>query len=135
MYDLAYQMAQQLKSRNNPKPIGPCIGVVVSTSPVKISLQDGQFMLEGEQVYVCNQILERNSKFTAKAKHKQSGSISTSCPVSSHSDSSYTSEGDLTLDGTEIHAKEVWQAGDKVLVIPDASEQQFFVVDIIKGVE
>ena len=132
MDDWAYQMAQQLKSRNNPKPIGPCIGVVVSTSPVKISLQDGQFMLEGEQVYVCNQILERKSKFTAKAKHKQSGSISTSCPVSSHSDSSYTSEGDLTLDGT---AKEVWQAGDKVLVIPDASEQHFFVVDIIKGVE
>ena len=135
MDDWAYQMAQQLKSRNNPKPIGPCIGVVVSTSPVKISLQDGQFMLEGEQVYVCNQILERKSKFTAKAKHKQSGSISTSCPVSSHSDSSYTSERDLTLDGTEIHAKEVWHAGDKVLVIPDASEQHFFVVDIIKGVE
>ena len=134
MDDWAYQMAQQLKSRNNPKPIGPCIGVVVSTSPVKISLQDGQFMLEGEQVYVCNQILERKSKFTAKAKHKQSGSLSTTCPISGHSGSSYTAEGDLTLDGTEIHAKEVWQAGDKVMVVPDAAGQHFFVVDIIKGV-
>lgn len=134
MDDWAYQMAQQIKMRDNPKPIGACLGVVISTEPVKISIQDGQFILEGKQVYVCNQILERKSKYTAKTKHEQTGKISTGCPISGHSGSGYDASGTMTMDGEEIHAKEVWQTGDKVMVVPDAAGEHFFIVDIVKGV-
>lgn len=129
-----YDLAKEFKKRDNKKPIGPCIGVVLSTVPAKISIQDGHFILEGDMIYICNQILERKSKYTAKTKQEQSGSLSVGCPISGHSGAGYTANGTMTMDGEEIHAKEVWQVGDKVMVVPDESGQHFFIVDILRGV-
>ncbi len=117
-----YDLAEQFKSRDNPKTkMGAMLGKVVSTNPAVVTIQDGKYTIKGEQLYIAYHLLERKSTYSSM---HQSGSISVSCP---HGGGSYTSTstGDIVLD-------EVWKAGDLVLVIPSESEQQFFVVDILR---
>lgn len=117
-----YDLAEQFKSRDNPKTkMGAMLGKVVSTNPAVITIQDGKYTLKGEQLYIAYHLLERKSTYSSM---HQSGSISVSCP---HGGGSYTSSstGDIVLD-------DVWKAGDLVLVIPSESEQQFFVVDVLR---
>lgn len=117
-----YDLAEQFKSRDNPKTkMGAMLGKVVSTNPAVVTIQDGKYTLKGEQLYIAYHLLERKSTYSSM---HQSGSISVSCP---HGGGSYTSTstGDIVLD-------EVWKAGDLVLVIPSESEQQFFVVDVLR---
>jgi hypothetical protein len=117
-----YDLAEQFKSRDNPKTkMGAMLGKVVSTSPPVVTIQNGRYTIKGEQLYIAYHLLERKSTYSSM---KQSGSITVSCP---HGGGSYTSTstGDIVLD-------EVWKAGDLVLVIPSESEQQFFVVDVVR---
>lgn len=117
-----YDLAEQFKSRDNPKTkMGAMLGKVVSTSPPVVTIQNGRYTIKGEQLYIAYHLLERKSTYSSM---NQSGSISVSCP---HGGGSYTSSstGDIVLD-------EVWKAGDLVLVIPSESEQQFFVVDVVR---
>lgn len=117
-----YDLAEQFKSRDNPKTkMGAMLGKVVSTNPAVVTIQDGKYTIKGEQLYIAYHLLERKSTYSSM---HQSGSISVSCP---HGGGSYTSTstGDIVLD-------EVWKAGDLVLVIPSESEQQFFVVDVLR---
>lgn len=117
-----YDLAEQFKSRDNPKTkMGAMLGIVVSTSPPVVTIQNGRYTIKGEQLYVAYHLLERKSTYS---NMHQKGSISVSCP---HGGGSYTSTstGDIQLD-------EVWKAGDLVLVIPSETEQQFFVVDVVR---
>ena len=117
-----YDLAEQFKSRDNPKTkMGAMLGTVVSTSPPVVTIQNGRYTIKGEQLYVAYHLLERKSTYSSMY---QKGSISVSCP---HGGGSYTSTstGDIILD-------EVWKAGDLVLVIPSETEQQFFVVDVVR---
>lgn len=127
-----YKLASLFKDRDNPKPLGACIGKVESLSPVIISIQNGKFMLRQEQLYICNQILERETTFRDYvANQSQSGSISVSCE---HGGGSYSASGDIEASG-RVHLNEVWKVGDYVMVVPDQSEQHFFVCDIIRKVD
>lgn len=120
-----YDLASMFKERDNPtNRIGACLGKVVSTSPPVITIQNGQYTIKGEQLYVAYHLLQRKSTYS---KMSQSGTISVSCP---HGGGSYTSAstGDITLD-------EVWKVGDLVLVIPSESQQQFFVVDVVRKIK
>lgn len=117
-----YDIAELFRERDNPTTkMGAMLGKVVSTSPPVITIQNGRYTIKGEQLYVAYHLLERKSTYSSM---NQSGSISVSCP---HGGGSYTSTstGDIVLD-------EVWKAGDLVLVIPSESEQQFFVVDVVR---
>ena len=117
-----YDLAEQFKLRDNPTTrMGAMLGKVVSTSPPVVTIQNGKYTIKGEQLYIAYHLLQRKSTYSSM---NQSGSISVSCP---HGGGSYTSTstGDITLD-------EVWKAGDLVLVIPSESEQQFFVIDVVK---
>lgn len=126
-----FKFASLFKDRDNPKPLGACIGKVESLSPVIISIQNGKFMLRQEQIYICNQILERETTFRDYvATQSQSGSISVSCE---HGGGSYSANGDIEASG-RVHLNEVWKVGDYVMVVPDQSEQHFFIVDILRGV-
>lgn len=120
-----YDLAEQFRSRDNPKTkMGAMLGEVVSTSPPVVTIQNGRYTIKGEQLYIAYHLLERKSTYSSM---NQSGSISVSCP---HGGGSYTSSstGDIVLD-------EVWKAGDLVLVIPSESEQQFFVVDVVRQIK
>lgn len=125
-----YELAGQFKQRDNPNPtkLGACIGKVESLSPVVISIQSGKFMLQQDQIYICNQILERETTFRDCS---QSGatSVGTCTHGYSHSGASWSAEST-----GKVHLDEVWKVGDYVMVVPDESEQHFFIVDILRGV-
>lgn len=126
-----YELAGAFKARDNPKLLGACIGKVESLKPVTISIQSGRFVLRAEQLYICNQILERETTFRDYiAEHSQSGKISVSCREGG---GSYSANGDITANG-RVHLDEVWKVGDYVMVVPDVSQQHFFIVDILRGV-
>lgn len=126
-----YELGAELKKRDNPRPIGPCIGKVESLSPVVVSIQNGRYMLRADQLYVCNQLLERVTTFSELVgNHSQSGNITVSCK---YGGGKYSADGDTVLSG-KIHLDEVWKKGDYVLVLPDQSGQFFFIVDILRGV-
>lgn len=117
-----YDLAQQFKMRDNPKTkMGPMIGTVVSTSPPVITIQDGKYTIKGNQLYVAYHLLERKSAYTNMT---QSGNISISC---------HPCQGSYTASCTgDIQLEEVWKPNDLVIVLPDESEQHFFVLDIVR---
>lgn len=120
-----YSLAEMFTSRDNPKnKMGAMLGKVISTSPPVVTIQNGQYTIKGEQLYVAYHLLERKSKYTNMS---QSGNISISCHPCQ---GSYTS----TCSG-DIQLEEVWKIGDLVLVIPSESEQQFFVVDVVRSLK
>lgn len=117
-----YDIAGMLRERDNPTTkIGACLGKVISTSPMTISIQNGQYILKGDMLYVAYHLLQRASTYSQMS---QSGTISVSCP---HGGGSYTSSstGSITLDA-------VIKAGDLVMVVPDEFEQHFFIVDVVR---
>lgn len=117
-----YDLASMFRERDNPTTkIGTCLGKVISTSPMTISIQNGKYILKGEMIYVAYHLLQRQSTYSQMS---QSGTISVSCP---HSGGSYTSTstGSITLDA-------VIKEGDLVMVVPDESEQHFFIVDVVR---
>nr|DAH45163.1 MAG TPA: Protein of unknown function (DUF2577) [Caudoviricetes sp.] len=117
-----YELGSLFRERDNPKTkMGAMLGKVVSTSPPVVTIQNGKYTIKGEQLYVAYHLLERKSAYSSM---NQSGSITVSCP---HGGGSYTS----TSSG-DIQLEEVWKAGDLVLVIPSESEQQFFIVDVVR---
>lgn len=135
-----YELAKEFKLRNNKAPIGPCIGLVVNLTPVRIAIQierDSQgnvtnaYVLERDQIYICNQILERETTFRdLMANHSQAGDISVSCKCGG---GKYTADGDIEAAG-RVHLDEVWKVGDFVMVVPAENGQFFFIVDILRGV-
>lgn len=117
-----YELASQFKQRDNPKTkMGAMLGKVVSTSPPVVTIQDGKYTIKGDQLYVAYHLLERQSQYSSMS---QSGNISINCHPCQ---GSYTAScsGNITLE-------EVWKAGDLVLVIPSQTEQQFFIVDVVR---
>nr|DAH51784.1 MAG TPA: Protein of unknown function (DUF2577) [Caudoviricetes sp.] len=119
-----YDLAGMLRERDNPTTkIGACLGEVISTSPMTISIQNGQYIIKGDMLYVAYHLLQRASTYSQMS---QSGTISVSCP---HGGGSYTSSstGSITLDA-------VIKAGDLVMVVPDESEQHFFIVDVVRKI-
>lgn len=120
-----YELASQFKSRDNPTTkMGPMLGKVISTSPPVVTIQDGKYTIKGDQLYVAYHLLERKSTYSSM---NQSGSISVSCP---HGGGSYTSNstGDIVLDA-------VWRQNDLVIVLPDETEQHFFILDIVRPIK
>ena len=81
-----YDLAGMLRERDNPTTkIGVCLGKVISTSPMTVSIQNGQYILKGDMLYVAYHLLQRASTYSQMS---QSGTISVSCP---HGGGSYTS--------------------------------------------
>lgn len=114
--------AKELKKRDNQPKMGAMLGKVISVEPVKISIQDGRFFVTSENGYICNQLLERISSYTLS----ENGNIDVSCK---HGGGSYSLNG-----SGNVHLDAVWKAGDYVMIVPDGSEQHFFIVDIVRGV-
>lgn len=127
-----YEMAGLFRERDNPTTkLGACLGKVESVSPPIVSIQNGQFMIQGEQLYVCNQILERETTYkNHTGQYQESGNASISCHPCS---GSFSSSGTIQSNGS-IHLDEVWRVGDLVLVIPDERQQHFFIVDVVRNV-
>nr|DAW13020.1 MAG TPA: Protein of unknown function (DUF2577) [Caudoviricetes sp.] len=116
------QIAAALKERNNPVRIGAVLGEVVSTSPWKVAIKDGKFMIDASNGYVCFQLIHHITTYS----YRHSGKIThQGCHAGPKTDYDAQGEGKIVLN-------ELWKTGDKVLVIPDENEQHFFIVDIVK---
>lgn len=117
-----YELAGMFRIRDNPNnKIGNCLGKVLSVNPMKISIQNGKYIIKGEQLYVAYHLLERKSAYSQMS---QSGNISINCHPCN---GSYTANctGTITLD-------EVIKVGDLVLLVPTQSEQQWVAVDVVR---
>lgn len=120
-----YNLASMFKERDNPTTkIGNCLGKVLSINPITISIQNGQYIIKGEQLYVAYHLLERESKYSNMT---QSGNISINCHPCN---GSYTSNcsGNIKLE-------DVIKVGDLVLMIPSESEQQWIAVDVVRQIK
>ena len=128
------ELAGEFKKRENPHLIYPCIGEVISTEPFKVSIQDGKYLLDEENAYVCRHILERKSKMSFNVQNSQSasGNINISCEGAGAF--SFSSNGTMQVEKQDVHLYEVWKAGDYVLVVPDGKNEKFFIVDVLEGV-
>lgn len=122
----SYELANLLKERNNPQKMGVMLGKVESLQPLIISIKNGKYQIQQNRLYVCNQILERKTKYHDN-NYSESGNISHPC--------NHNYSGSYSADGTasgSIHLEEVWRIDDLVMVVPDESEQNFFIVDIVR---
>lgn len=122
-----YKLAGMFRDRDNPTntPIGACLGKVLSTNPARIQIQDSNFIIDGEQLYVSYHLMERYSKYS-ELVGSMSGNINIDCHPC---DGSYS--GNIISNGV-VKLEEVWKVGDLVLVVPSSNEQQFFVVDVVR---
>lgn len=128
----AQEMANQFKKRDNPKPISNCIGLILQTGDDwKVSIQNGAYIIDKRNGYICRHILQRASDFTIDSE-SLSGSLTTgSCTGGyKHSGSSYSTSNTATGHVT-LHPIDDWKPGNKVMVAPTADNQRFFIVDII----
>lgn len=122
----SYELANLLKERENPIKMGVMLGKVESLSPLIISIKNGKYQIQQNRLYVCNQILERKTNYHDD-NYSESGNLSLGC--------SHGCAGGYNASGTangSIHLEEVWRVGDLVMVVPDESEQNFFIVDIVR---
>lgn len=55
MWDVG--LAKMLKERDNKNSIGPCTGKVVGINPLKISILDGQIILQQYQLIRCAHVV------------------------------------------------------------------------------
>lgn len=127
MWDVG--LAQMFKDRDNKSNIGPCIGKVVSEGPLKISILDGQVILQDSQLYVCQGLLAKEYKLELEAGDDIGDIAITSKP-----------SNPLILinindkDKTKLTLHFELKQGDEVLIIPAENEQVFFIVDKIQKV-
>lgn len=58
--DVYYKLAKEFRKRDNPSPLGAMIGVVIDPLPeIKISLLNGNSIIDKEQIYLSNSITNR----------------------------------------------------------------------------
>ncbi len=158
MSDWALTIAKELKKRNNPLQLGAMLGVVISPLPdIKIKLLDGTAIIDKEQIYLSNALTNRlaiectfkefeslnnkleNGKGEIELKTNGSGSTQSGGAVLSlnqHGEvknANYKNEKENKEKGKLI-LQTVFnlEPGMLVLVIPNVSEDLFFVIDVFK---
>ena len=58
MMDGYVEIAKQIKKRDNPRKIGPCMGILRSKSPYTVDIFGGEYILtEGENLAVCDSVV------------------------------------------------------------------------------
>lgn len=126
--DYRVKAAQMFKSMENPVKIGNIIGKVIESLPdVKISILDGSIILEKEQLYCCDHVLNNYKReFEIKGK----GTIIHKTPPAPILYSEHTEIEDISISG-DITKIDTIVPGDLVLLSPAEGEQVWFILDKI----
>lgn len=138
------RLAKIIKKRDNPKFIGPTIGIVVSEPPeIKISILSGKIMLDKNDLYINASVLSDYSRsFTSEglvdlddSKCGQTDLVHDGgYQATSHkhildilevTDGMFAAEGEFTLTNT-------LKKDDEVLLLPTNSNQKFFLICKVK---
>ena len=120
MWDVG--LAKMFKDRDKPINIGPCVGKIVGVGPLKISILNGQVILQSDQLYITRSLLNKEYKLDVNGG-SVSGSVSPSGDLTS-----------LNITDGNIILKFGLKQNDEVLLIPADNEQVFFIVDIVEKV-
>jgi hypothetical protein len=131
-WDIA--LAKKLKERDNKPQIGNVVGLVISSLPdIKISILDGNVVLNKEQLYCCEHVLAGYTRQVKTTDFHTDGATSSHKLTSGGSveDYTYTSinipESTSTVEYTDSLV-----VGDMVLLTHTADEQTWFIVDKVK---
>lgn len=127
MSDWNIELAKELKKRDNKEPFEPVIGDVISIEPLRIAIYGNTTILEPKDCYMCSAMVE---KFLRKADMRiKSYSVGINTTDSAgHSNSSMTVNDKSDYD-VEITFKEIIKVGDKLLCLPTANGQMFYIID------
>lgn len=120
-------IAKQFKSRDNEIPIGPVLGEVISISPLKISVFGNRVILTEKQCYLCSNIV---NNYIKKANlNIKAYNVNINATDSNGDSINSMNVNDKNDYDAEISYKDILAPGDKVLCIPTADGQSFFIVD------
>lgn len=102
-YDV--ELAKKFRDRDNQDVDEAVVGTVISVNPMSISIYNGQIILNSNQCYVCESLntIKGNIILDSVADH---GAVTTT----------------FTLNRT-------LNTGDKVMCVPTAKGQKYFIVD------
>ena len=134
------KLAKLLMDRNNPKTIGPVIGIVVNSPPdIKIKALSGRAILDKNDLYIneyllpshkrtieSNGVMDLGDELCGQTDLIHDGGYQASAhrhtlETLEVTDGSYSSEGELILTDT-------LKKGDEVLLLPTDNNQKFFVI-------
>lgn len=120
MWDVG--LAKMFKERDKSNNIGACVGKIVAVSPLRVSILNGQAILQGDQLYITGSLLNKEYAIDISG-----GSVLGNVAPSGNLITFNMEDGNATL-------KFGLKQGDEVLLIPAENEQVFFIVDIVKKV-
>lgn len=119
------RFADELGKRDNPKLFETQIGEVLSVSPLRIQVEQGVIIEEGQgRLGVASRLLpfERQSEIK--------GSFTGDITIDQNPDDIVGSiEGDITISATNNFNSNVLIAGDIVQVLPRLDGQFYYVLD------
>lgn len=121
-------IAKQFKSRDNKQQIGNIVGKVINAFPnIKISILDGNIILNKDQLYCCDHVL---AGYTRQFQGQSEGTIITKTPPSPVTYDTYTVMESLDHTG-QISFTDTLVVGDLVLLVHTEDEQTWFIIDKI----
>lgn len=127
MWDVG--LAKMFKERDKSNNIGACVGKVVGVDPLKISILDGNIVLQENQLYITEGLLKKEYKFELIAGDNVGNIAITSKPANP-----LISININDKDKTKLTLHFELKVGDEVLLIPTENEQVFFIVDKVHKV-
>ena len=103
----AVDLAKEFKQRDNQEIEGAVLGTVISNNPLTISVYNNKVILDSKNYYICS-----NLTSIAKAADIELNSA---------------------INTGEITFKDILKPNDKVLCLPTANGQKFFIIDKVVG--
>jgi hypothetical protein len=101
------ELAKEFKQRDNQEVEGAVLGTVITNEPLTISIYNNKVILNGENCYICSNLI------------------------------SNTKAADIVIDNVtsngQITFKDILKPNDKVLCLPTANGQKFFIIDRVVG--
>lgn len=101
------ELAKEFKQRDNQEVEGAVLGTIISSDPITISIYNNKVILDSKNCYICSNLIS-----IAKA-------------------------ADIELNNTtntgQITFKDILKPNDKVLCLPTANGQKFFIIDKVVG--
>ncbi|WP_353096244.1 DUF2577 family protein [Tissierella praeacuta] len=129
MWDVG--LAQMFKERDNKSNIGSCVGKVIGINPLKISIMNGEAVLDEtiHNIYICDSLIEKEYKIELIA-----GDYIGDITITSKPSNSLISININDKEKTKLTLYFELKIDDEVLLMPAENEQVFFIVDKVRKV-
>lgn len=120
-------LAKLFKERDNKNPFGAILGDVIGVEPLKIAILGNKAILTEEQCYLCSSLV--NNYLNKADLRVKDYSVNVTATDSNGDTLNSISVNDKNDYNIEVKFKEVLKVGDKVLCLPTADGQTFFIID------